>query len=58
VVVHYAGEVAYNVTGFLEKNKDALSPDLEELGKQSSIDFVAGLFKVRGEADEKMKCGH
>jgi hypothetical protein len=45
VVVHYAGEVAYNVVGFLEKNKDALPPDLEELGKQSSIPFVQNLFK-------------
>ena len=47
VVVHYAGEVAYNVTGFLEKNKDSLSPDLEELGRSSSITFVSDFFMIK-----------
>jgi myosin heavy subunit len=47
VVVHYAGEVAYNVTGFLEKNKDSLSPDLEELGRSSSLAFVSDFFMIR-----------
>jgi myosin heavy subunit len=46
VVVHYAGEVAYNVVGFLEKNKDSLSTDLEDLGKHSTSVFVSDLFKV------------
>lgn len=44
VVVHYAGEVAYNVTGFLEKNKDSLSPDLEELGRTSCHPFISDFF--------------
>jgi myosin heavy subunit len=47
VVVHYAGEVAYNVIGFLEKNKDSLSPDLEELGRSSSIPFISDCFMVK-----------
>ncbi len=47
VVVHYAGEVAYNVIGFLEKNKDSLSSDLEELGRSSTFPFIADFFMTR-----------
>jgi myosin heavy subunit len=31
-VQHYAGDVTYNVTGFLEKNKDPISQDLQVRG--------------------------
>jgi len=41
---HYAGDVPYDVTGFLEKNKDALSSDLVGIGKTSSVPFIAELF--------------
>jgi Myosin head (motor domain) len=30
-VLHYAGEVFYNVRGFLDKNRDALHPDVIEV---------------------------
>jgi myosin heavy subunit len=46
VVVHYAGEVAYNVIGFLEKNKDTLSADLEDLARHSTSPFISNIFKV------------
>ena len=45
VIKHYAGEVAYEITGFLEKNKDALPHDLMYIGKTSSVPFVAALFQ-------------
>jgi myosin heavy subunit len=44
-VMHYAGEVEYNVTGFLEKNRDKLSDDAQELVKSSSIPFYPSLFR-------------
>jgi myosin heavy subunit len=47
VVVHYAGPVGYNVGGFLEKNKDQLSEDLEQMCKVSKSSFVRTLFGVR-----------
>ena len=46
-VRHYAGEVTYSVTGFLEKNKDPISQDLlvrvpaSQLLKPSSSDAAA-----------------
>jgi myosin heavy subunit len=46
VVVHYAGPVAYNITGFLEKNKDQLSEDLEQMCKVSTSSFITTIFGV------------
>jgi myosin heavy subunit len=46
VVVHYAGPVGYNVTGFLEKNKDQLSEDLEQMCKISKSAFIRTIFGV------------
>lgn len=47
-VIHYAGSVMYNVTGFLEKNTDTLSEDLQDLLKSSSYAFIAGMCKSDG----------
>ena len=35
-VVHYAGTVAYNLTGWLEKNKDPLNDTIVEMIKNGS----------------------
>ena len=43
-VKHYAGDVTYLCTGFREKNKDALHPDLSGVMQQSSLALVAALF--------------
>ncbi|TMW63387.1 hypothetical protein Poli38472_002328 [Pythium oligandrum] len=47
---HYAGEVTYNVTGFLEKNDDSLHNDLISLMHSSECEFVRKLFPVAAPA--------
>ena len=43
-VKHYAGTVYYNVTHFLEKDKDTLHPDISGALSTSSSLFIKGLF--------------
>ena len=43
-IKHYAGKVEYNVTKWLEKNKDPLQNDLETLMRESRNPFVGNLF--------------
>jgi len=45
IIKHYAGPVPYKVDGFLEKCKDRLPPDSEELLKSSKNALVASFFK-------------
>lgn len=44
IVIHYAGEVRYTVTGFVEKNVETLSNELKDLGSSSSKTFTVGMF--------------
>ena len=44
-IQHYAGEVVYDVTGFLEKNKDSLSIELRAVGKLSSKPLISEIFR-------------
>ncbi|KAF1334078.1 Myosin-like protein, partial [Globisporangium splendens] len=50
---HYAGDVAYNGTGFLEKNKDTLPSDMAQLLQGSSSKVVAGIFTAEAAPAER-----
>ncbi|CRG95016.1 myosin C, putative, partial [Plasmodium gallinaceum] len=45
IIIHFAGEVMYNSAGFLEKNKDQLSVDAQNILLQSENHYVATLFE-------------
>jgi myosin heavy subunit/alpha-tubulin suppressor-like RCC1 family protein len=61
VVKHFAANVTYDVTGFLEKNKDRLPDNVETAIKSSSNSLVQELFSPMlfggGEDDEDSKAG-
>ncbi|KAJ8364007.1 hypothetical protein SKAU_G00128380 [Synaphobranchus kaupii] len=44
-LVHYAGTVGYNISGWLEKNKDPLNETVVGLFQKSSMPLLAILFK-------------
>ena len=44
VVRHYAGDVTYDGQGFLEKNRDTLTPDLVEMLQTSTSPFINKLY--------------
>ncbi|XP_061866609.1 myosin heavy chain, skeletal muscle, adult [Colius striatus] len=50
-LVHYAGTVDYNITGWLEKNKDPLNETVIGLYQKSSLKTLASLFASYGGAD-------
>merc|ERR1712061_804431 len=43
-IVHYAGTVSYNLTGWLEKNKDPLNDTVVELFKTGSNRLLKHMF--------------
>ncbi|XP_037833103.1 myosin-7B isoform X2 [Kryptolebias marmoratus] len=43
-LVHYAGVVPYNITGWLDKNKDPLNETVVAIFQKSSSKLMAGLF--------------
>jgi len=49
-VKHYAGDVTYASSGFREKNKDALHPDLAGVMQESQSAFVRELFPIEAAA--------
>ncbi|XP_038013039.1 myosin heavy chain, skeletal muscle, adult [Motacilla alba alba] len=50
-LVHYAGTVDYNITGWLEKNKDPLNETVIGLYQKSSVKTLALLFANYGGGD-------
>ncbi|XP_061317889.1 myosin heavy chain, skeletal muscle, adult-like isoform X1 [Pezoporus flaviventris] len=50
-LVHYAGTVDYNITGWLEKNKDPLNETVIGLYQKSSLKTLSLLFANYGGAD-------
>ena len=53
IVVHYAGAVPYNVTAFLEKNKDALHEDIVEVINSSKDPLICKLLEAAEEPGSK-----
>ncbi|XP_059185033.1 myosin heavy chain, fast skeletal muscle-like isoform X1 [Centropristis striata] len=51
-LVHYAGTVDYNVTGWLDKNKDPLNDSVVQLYQKSSVKLLAHLYAAHAGADE------
>ncbi|XP_078408901.1 unconventional myosin-X-like [Cetorhinus maximus] len=57
---HYAGEVMYDVRGFLEKNRDTFRDDILYMLKDSRLDFIYDLFErvySRNNGDDTVKVG-
>ncbi|KAM7269182.1 hypothetical protein ACFE04_024679 [Oxalis oulophora] len=52
-VAHYAGEVQYQSEQFLDKNKDYVVPEHQDLLNSSKCSFVAGLFPPLPEESSK-----
>ena len=50
---HYAGNVDYNVTGWLEKNKDPLNDSVVQLYQKSPVKLLALLYASHAGADGK-----
>ncbi|XP_077475582.1 myosin heavy chain, fast skeletal muscle-like [Stigmatopora argus] len=51
-LVHYAGTVDYNISGWLDKNKDPLNDSVVQLYQKSSNKLLAMLYAAHGAAEE------
>ncbi|XP_030591717.1 myosin-4-like [Archocentrus centrarchus] len=51
-LVHYAGTVDYNISGWLEKNKDPLNESVVQLYQKSSVKILAMLYANYSGSDE------
>ncbi|XP_065197006.1 unconventional myosin-Ic-like isoform X2 [Sycon ciliatum] len=52
-LVHYAGDVTYNVKGFIEKNNDLLFRDIKEAMQSSSNSILCEIFPKAEVLDKK-----
>ncbi|XP_012736254.2 myosin-1B [Fundulus heteroclitus] len=56
-LVHYAGNVDYNITGWLEKNKDPLNESVVQLYQKSSNKILAMLYASFSGTDDAAGAG-
>uniref|UniRef100_A0A672HSN9 Myosin heavy chain, fast skeletal muscle-like n=1 Tax=Salarias fasciatus TaxID=181472 RepID=A0A672HSN9_SALFA len=56
-LVHYAGTVDYNITGWLDKNKDPLNDSVVQLYQKSSNKLLAFLYAAHAGAEGKKNGG-
>ncbi|XP_067104146.1 myosin heavy chain, fast skeletal muscle [Osmerus mordax] len=54
-LVHYAGTVDYNITGWLDKNKDPLNDSVVQLYQKSSVKLLALLYATHSSDDDAAK---
>ncbi|GAU92977.1 hypothetical protein RvY_04984-2 [Ramazzottius varieornatus] len=54
-VVHYAGDVSYTVTGFLDKNRDTLRADVIELFIGSGLTILSKMFQEWKDSSDFVK---
>lgn len=52
IIKHYAGEVAYDIVGFLEKNSDTLYQDFSDVMKTSKSKTLVSLFAENNAASK------
>ncbi|MEQ2207307.1 hypothetical protein XENOCAPTIV_010278 [Xenoophorus captivus] len=52
-LVHYAGTVDYNITGWLDKNKDPLNESVVQLYQKSANKLLCFLYATHGAAEGK-----
>lgn len=50
-LVHYAGSVDYNISGWLEKNKDPLNDTVAQLYQKAGLKLLGQLFATYASAD-------
>ncbi|OAD73612.1 hypothetical protein PHYBLDRAFT_71839 [Phycomyces blakesleeanus NRRL 1555(-)] len=58
VVKHYAGDVEYCTTGWIDKNKDPLNEDITRLLARSTNRYVASLFEDYLEDNDESSIGN
>ncbi|XP_053327663.1 unconventional myosin-X-like [Spea bombifrons] len=58
-IKHYAGEVTYDIRGFLEKNRDTFRDDILNMLRDSRLDFIYDLFEkvCSRSGEETLKMG-
>ncbi|XP_039972557.1 myosin-8-like isoform X1 [Xiphias gladius] len=54
-LMHYAGTVDYNISGWLEKNKDPLNDTVVQLYQKASLKLLSQLFATYASADGHKK---